>query len=99
MTIKKLSGSDLTSRAKEVQNWKLSEDQIYLSRQFVFNDFIEAFSFMTKIAIIAEKNDHHPEWANIYNKVDIKFTTDDYGGLTELDFKLAKSIDEFYANH
>lgn len=96
MTLKKLSKSELDSYQKKAPDWRMSADQIYISREFIFDDFVAAFGFMTRVALVAEKNDHHPEWANIYNKVTIKFTTDDYGGLTELDFKLATTIDKIF---
>ena len=66
----------------------------YIERKFNFDGFINAFSFMTSVAILAEKQNHHPDWNNVYSKVTIKLTTHDAGGLTEKDFKLAKSIDK-----
>ncbi|MFT6638235.1 MAG: 4a-hydroxytetrahydrobiopterin dehydratase [Flavobacterium sp.] len=66
-----------------------------LVKQFEFKNFIEAFAFMTKVALIAEKMNHHPEWKNVYNKVEIKLTTHDKGNIvTERDKKLANAIDE-----
>ncbi|MBS4059569.1 MAG: 4a-hydroxytetrahydrobiopterin dehydratase [Bacteroidetes bacterium] len=66
-----------------------------LSRTFVFRNFIEAFSFMTKVAIVAEKMNHHPYWINVYNKVEIHLSTHDEGDIvTEKDRKLAKEIDQ-----
>ena len=74
-------------------NWK--EENNSLKRSFKFKDFIEAWSFMTKVAMIAEKMDHHPEWSNVYNTVDIKLTTHDQGNtITAKDRELAKAIDE-----
>lgn len=73
--------------------WK--EENNTLSQTFKFKNFIEAFAFMTKVALIAEKINHHPEWKNIYNKVEITLCTHDKGNtITEKDRKLAKSIDE-----
>lgn len=70
-----------------------------LVKQFEFKNFIEAFSFMTKVALIAEKMSHHPEWKNVYNKVEIKLTTHDEGNMiTEKDKKLANAIDELALN-
>jgi len=71
--------------------WKLSTNAI--ERKFVFTDFKNAFSFMTKVAVIAEKLNHHPEWINNYNTVMIKLNTQDLGCLTELDFIFAREID------
>jgi 4a-hydroxytetrahydrobiopterin dehydratase len=76
-----------------MSNWK--EENNSLKRNFKFEDFIEAWSFMTKVAMIAEKMNHHPEWSNVYNKVEIKLTTHDKGyTVTDKDRELAKKIDE-----
>lgn len=64
-----------------------------LTRHFKFKDFSEAWAFMTRVALIAEAMDHHPEWSNVYNSVDIRLTTHDAGGLTDLDREMAKRID------
>lgn len=74
-------------------NWK--EENNSLKRSFKFKDFIEAWSFMTKVAMTAEKMNHHPEWSNVYNKVEITLTTHDKGNtITDKDRELAKKIDE-----
>jgi 4a-hydroxytetrahydrobiopterin dehydratase len=73
--------------------WKEENNQ--LRRSFIFKDFVEAFGFMSKVAILAEKNNHHPEWSNVYNKVEIILTSHDAGNIiTEKDRKLAMAIDE-----
>ena len=73
--------------------WK--EENNKLQQTFTFEDFVEAFGFMSKVALIAEKMNHHPEWKNVYNKVEITLTTHDEGNtITEKDRKLAKAIDE-----
>ncbi|PWJ21909.1 4a-hydroxytetrahydrobiopterin dehydratase [Jannaschia seohaensis] len=64
-----------------------------LERDFAFKDFIEAWGFMSRVALLAEKADHHPEWSNVYNKVSIRLTTHDAGGLTDKDRALAAAID------
>ncbi|MFC4740863.1 4a-hydroxytetrahydrobiopterin dehydratase [Flavobacterium ponti] len=75
--------------------WK--EENNKLQQTFKFKDFIEAFGFMSKVALIAEKMNHHPEWKNVYNKVEITLTTHDEGNtITEKDRKLAKAIDELF---
>lgn len=75
-------------------NWK--EENNALKGSFKFKDFVEAWSFMTKVAMVAEKMDHHPEWSNVYNKVEITLTTHDKGNtITERDRELAKKIDEY----
>lgn len=73
--------------------WKEQNDQ--LQKTFEFNDFTEAFAFMTRVAFLAEKHQHHPDWSNVYNKVTIHLSTHDEGNkVTEKDRKLAKAIDE-----
>lgn len=74
-----------------------TEEDNKLKRSFQFENFIEAFGFMSQVALIAEKMDHHPWWANVYNKVDIELTTHDAGDtVTEKDKKLAEAIDKLY---
>ncbi|MEM0907205.1 MAG: 4a-hydroxytetrahydrobiopterin dehydratase [Pseudomonadota bacterium] len=74
--------------------WTLEPGGKAIMRDIKFADFTAAFAFMTKIAIAAEKMDHHPEWSNVYNKVSIRLTTHDAGGLTQKDVALASAIDE-----
>lgn len=76
----------------QIKDWALANNSI--SKQFEFASFSEAFGFMTRVALEAEKLDHHPEWKNIYNRVWIILSTHDAGGITELDFKLAQQIDK-----
>ncbi|MFZ4105056.1 4a-hydroxytetrahydrobiopterin dehydratase [Flavobacterium sp.] len=77
--------------------WK--EENNKLERSFEFKDFVEAFTFMTKVAFVAEKNGHHPNWSNAYNKVDIQlFTHDANDSITEKDIKLSKEIDKIFNN-
>jgi len=74
--------------------WTISADKKSIHQHFKFKSFKEAWSFMTHVALLAEKMNHHPEWSNVYNKVDITLTTHDAGGLTDRDAKLAAAIDE-----
>ncbi len=74
--------------------WKLAQDKKSIHQNFKFKSFAEAWSFMSHIALLAEKADHHPEWSNVYNKVDITLTTHEAGGLTDRDLALAKAIDD-----
>jgi 4a-hydroxytetrahydrobiopterin dehydratase len=72
--------------------WKLAEDGKSIHHSFAFKDFSEAFAFMARVALAAEKSDHHPDWSNSYNKVNISLSTHDSGGVTERDVDLAKTI-------
>jgi 4a-hydroxytetrahydrobiopterin dehydratase len=80
--------------AENLKNW--SFDGNYLLRNFKFDNFVSAFSFMTSVALQAEKMDHHPEWSNVYNSVTIKLNTHDANGITRLDFDLAKAIERSF---
>ena len=73
-------------------SWRI--DNKTIQKEFKFNNFIEAFGFMSKVALLSEKMDHHPDWQNTYNKVKIYLTTHDKGGITTNDIKLAESIDK-----
>ena len=77
---------------RELRGWKQSEDG-RLVKEFSFADFNEAFGFMARVALLAEARNHHPEWANVYNRVSVALYTHDADGLTEKDFELAASID------
>ncbi len=73
--------------------WKLVEGREAITKRFVFRDFSEAFGWMTRVALLAEAMDHHPEWSNVYRTVEVTLATHDAGGLTELDVKLARAMD------
>ena len=73
--------------------WQLLEERDAISKTFNFRDFTEAFGWMAQVALAAEKHDHHPEWFNVYNRVDVTLTTHDAGGLSELDVTLAHLVD------
>lgn len=90
--IKKLGMDELATLPGD---WKLAADHKSIHQSFKFKDFMEAFSFMTHVALLAEKMDHHPEWSNVYNKVEITLTTHDADGVTARDIKLAEAIDAF----
>lgn len=95
--IPKLTPDRIRRLAGDVPDWTC--DGTCLSRQLVFQDFRNAFAFMTQVAACAEDMDHHPEWSNIYNTVTIRLTTHDAGGLTEKDFLLAHCIDDAALRH
>ena len=93
----KLNEQEIQDKMKGLDpHWVLKGKLIL--REFFFKDFIQAFSFMTSVAFIAEKSGHHPNWKNVYNKVTIALTTHDADGLTDKDFQLAKKIDEVLKN-
>src|SRR5690349_23995585 len=89
----KLAGSDRTSALAKLKGWSEVSGCDAITRKFVFKDFNEAFGFMTRAALVAEKMDHHPEWSNVYKTVEVTLSTHDAGGLTELDVKLAETMD------
>jgi 4a-hydroxytetrahydrobiopterin dehydratase len=83
----------IESFIRENSGWKMVEGRSALQKSFKFSNFNEAFGFMTRVALMAEKMDHHPEWFNVYNRVDVVLSTHDAGGITELDLKLAAFMD------
>lgn len=76
--------------------WKLSDDKKKISKEYKFEDFVRAFGFMAQVALVAEKNNHHPEWFNVYNRVEITWSTHDIDGLSDFDIKMAKFCDSIY---
>lgn len=82
-----LSPGEIAERLESLPGWTISANA--LRRDFVFADFPEAFGFMTRVALAAEKLDHHPDWSNAWNRVTVALSTHDAGGITELDFQLA----------
>jgi len=89
----KLSGEARKSALTRLKGWREAAGRDAITKKFVFKDFNEAFGFMTRAALVAEKLDHHPEWSNVYKTVDVTLSTHDAGGLTELDVKLAETMD------
>jgi len=77
------------------KNWQALANRDAITRSFQFADFAEAFAFMTRVALLAEKMDHHPEWSNTFNKVVVTLSTHDAGGVTALDIEMAKAIEAF----
>src|SRR5215470_10736133 len=90
----KLTGDARTKALAKLNGWSEVKDRDAISKKFVFKDFSEAFGFMARAALAAEKLDHHPEWSNVYKTVDVTLSTHDAGGLTELDVKLAEAMDK-----
>jgi 4a-hydroxytetrahydrobiopterin dehydratase len=90
----KLTGEARGKLLAELQGWHVVDGRDAIAKSFKFKDFNQAFAFMTRVALMAEKMDHHPEWSNVYNKVEITLSSHDAGGLTERDIRLAKFIDQ-----
>lgn len=93
MPILRLTDAERTTALAELPDWSLRSDDLAIERTFRFADFSAAFAFMTRVAMLAEQADHHPEWSNVYNRVQIVLTTHDAGGLSERDVALAKAIE------
>lgn len=90
----KLTESERGEALASISDWSLVDGRDAITRTFQFKDFNAAFGFMSRVALKAEKVDHHPEWFNVYNKVEVTLSTHDAGGLTELDIKLARFMDK-----
>ena len=90
---KKLAGEARKTALARLKGWSQVKSRDAISKKFVFADFNQAFGFMTRAALVAEKLDHHPEWFNVYKTVEVTLSTHDAGGLTELDVKLAEAMD------
>jgi 4a-hydroxytetrahydrobiopterin dehydratase len=93
----KLNEQEIQDRMKNIDSVWLLKGK-FIHREILFKDFIQAFSFMTSVAIIAEKSNHHPNWKNVYNKVNIALNSHDADGLTDKDFQLAEDIDQILKN-
>ncbi|HWF93647.1 MAG TPA: 4a-hydroxytetrahydrobiopterin dehydratase [Xanthobacteraceae bacterium] len=90
----KLTGDGRKAALTRLAGWSELKDRDAITKKFTFRDFNEAFGFMTRAALIAEKLDHHPEWSNVYKKVEVTLSTHDAGGVTELDIELAEAMDK-----
>lgn len=93
----KLTGDARAQALKALPGWAEVADRDAISKTYKFKNFSEAFGFMTRAALAAETLNHHPEWFNVWNRVDVTLSTHDAGGLTELDVKLAKTMDAILA--
>ncbi len=92
--VEKLSGEARRSALAELGGWQETDGRDAISKTFRFKTFNEAFAFMTRIALVAEKMDHHPEWFNVYNRIEVTLTTHEAGGVTERDLRLARFMDK-----
>ena len=93
----KLEGEARKKALTELKDWRELSGRDAIAKKFVFKDFNQAFGFMTRVALAAEKMDHHPEWSNAYKTVDVTLSTHDSGGITDKDVALAKAMDKFAA--
>src|SRR5688572_23884710 len=91
----KLTGEARKAALAKLPGWSEVEGRDAIARKFVFRNFNEAFGFMSRAALLAEKLDHHPEWFNVYKTVEVTLSTHDAGGVTELDIKLAEAMNRF----
>ena len=95
--MQKLDPATRTAFLSEFPLWREIAERDAIARLLEFKDFSQAFAFMTRVALLAEKMDHHPEWFNVYNKIDVTLSTHDAGGVTAKDIEMAKAIDRFAA--
>ncbi|NBT85560.1 MAG: 4a-hydroxytetrahydrobiopterin dehydratase [Alphaproteobacteria bacterium] len=93
--VEKLAENEIFSLISSLEGWKLVGNGQMIEKNWVFKDFSEAFSFMTRVALLAEKNNHHPEWSNVYNYLTIQLRTHDCGGISQRDIDFAKAIESF----
>ena len=91
--VEQLSPEQRAAALDALGDWDYEDRRDAIVRQFLFQDFSEAFAFMTRVALLAEVQDHHPEWSNVWNRVEILLTTHDAGGLSERDIRMARAID------
>ena len=89
----KLNAADIQSELQNLSLWSIENGKLH--KEYQFGSFIEAFGWMSSIALVAESLGHHPEWFNVYSKVIVDLTTHDVGGISNLDFELASKMDEF----
>ena len=94
MAVPQLTAAERADALAELLDWNLRGDGLAIEREFKFKDFSQAWAFMARVALLAEKHDHHPEWSNVYNRVAITLTTHDAGGLSERDARMARAIDK-----
>jgi 4a-hydroxytetrahydrobiopterin dehydratase len=90
----RLSDAEVRSRSAAFPDWTVENDALH--RTFTFADFVEAFTFMTAVALLAERMGHHPDWSNVYRMVRIRLSTHDVGGISEKDFAMAEEISKLY---
>jgi 4a-hydroxytetrahydrobiopterin dehydratase len=95
--VRKLDADTRAAALKELPEWREVNGRDAIARKFQFKDFNAAFAFITRAALLAEKMDHHPEWSNVYNRVEVALSTHDAGGITEKDIAMAKAMESYAA--
>lgn len=93
---KRLSDDEIAEELEALDGWEITDGKLH--REFTFENFIEAFAFMTKLAMVAERLNHHPDWSNVYGKVDVRLATHDVDGVSHLDFDLAQAANHYYGD-
>ncbi len=96
--VEKFSQEQIASGLQELDGWDRLPDKDAIIRTFTFKNFSQAWAFMSRAALLAEKMNHHPEWFNVYNRVEVTLNTHDVGGLSALDFKMARLMDKYAAS-
>lgn len=91
----KLAAAARVIALSKLPKWRSIKGRNAITRSFKFKDFNAAFAFMTRVALLAEKMDHHPEWSNVYNKIDVTLSTHDSGGVTKKDIEMAEAMDSY----
>ena len=94
---KRLTDTERAELPTTLPQWAMVEGRDAIRREFRFRDFNEAWGFMNRVALLAERLDHHPDWRNVYNQLEIRLSTHDAGGLTALDLQMAQAIDRWFA--
>ncbi len=92
MSVQKMSSEQIQAELANLQEWELKNEKLH--RELKFKNFVQAFGFMTQVAILAEQMNHHPEWSNVYSRVIIDLTTHEAGGISQRDIELAQKIDK-----
>ncbi len=93
----KLAGSERRAALAELEGWQEVDGRDAITKTFTFADFNQAFSFMTRVAMLAQKMNHHPEWSNVYRTVEVMLATHSAGGVSELDLKMARAMNRYAA--
>lgn len=96
--VEKLSDTEIEKALKDLSGWKRASDKHAIAKNFKFSDFSEAWAFMSRCALLAEKMDHHPEWFNVYNRVEVVLTTHDADGISVRDINMAKAMNDLFGD-